>query len=72
MESFELQVDQRTYKVIQSAIGKTTVFSVFSHSSFHTITKVGADCWEVVEHRFGNHQIPLQVIGKSIDDYFGL
>jgi hypothetical protein len=72
MESFELQVYKRTYKIIQSAIGKTTVFSVFSHSSFHTIIKADANCWEVVEHRFGNRQIPLQLIGKGIDDYFGL
>lgn len=71
MESFELRVDKRTYKVIQSAIGKTALFSVFNHASFHTITKADADCWEVVEHRFGDQHIPLQLIGKGIDDYFG-
>jgi hypothetical protein len=69
MESFKLQVDQKTYKVIRCD-ASSTMFSVFNHSSFHTIVKVHNDYWEVIEHHFGDHQIPLQQIGKGIEDYW--
>ncbi|WP_184548746.1 hypothetical protein [Mucilaginibacter sp. FT3.2] len=68
MESFELEVNQKTYKIIRSTSGDIT-FSVFNYSSFHTISKSNPDYWEVIEHRFGNHLIPLQELGKAIDDH---
>jgi hypothetical protein len=71
MESFELKVEQKNYKVIKTTGGDTT-FNVFNHSSFHTIIKINPGYWEVVEHRFGNPQIPLQQIGEGIDEYLGL
>jgi hypothetical protein len=71
MERFELTVNQETYKVVKLVASQAT-FSVFNHSSFHTITKTQANYWEVIEHRFGNPQIPLQKIGKSIEEYLGI
>lgn len=71
MESFELAVNQKTYKIIRATTGKAT-YNVFNHSSFHIITKTSFRGWEVIEHRFGDHQIPLQQIGKGIEDHLGL
>lgn len=71
METFELQVEQKTYKVIRAKSG-SVAFNVFNYSSFHTIAKTRSDRWEVVEHRFGNHIIPLQKLGQGIDDFLGL
>ncbi|HEY9197232.1 MAG TPA: hypothetical protein VIM77_13240 [Mucilaginibacter sp.] len=68
MGSFELQVEQKTYKVIPSASGGVA-FNVFNHATFHVIAKTRAGCWEVIEHRFGDSPIPLQLIGRGIDEY---
>ena len=68
MESFELLIGEKTYKIIRVDTAKTT-FSVFNHSSFHTIAKTNFYGWVVIEHRFGDHQIPLRKIGKGIDEY---
>jgi hypothetical protein len=71
MESFELKIEEKTYKVVKLVAQKFT-FSVFNYSSFHTIAKIQSGRWAVIEHRFGNHQIPLQQIGKSIEAYLGI
>lgn len=71
MKSFELQVNQKTYKIIKLLTAKAT-YSVFNYSSFYTIAKIDTDRWEVVEHRFGDQEIPLQQIGQGIDNYIGL
>ncbi|GAA3994495.1 hypothetical protein [Mucilaginibacter dorajii] len=71
MEAFELKVDDKNYKVVKTTGGNST-YNVFNHSSFHTIVKINSGYWEVIEHRFGNHQIPVQQIGLSIDEYLGL
>lgn len=71
MEPFVLEVEHQTYKIIKLVTAKAT-YSVFNHSLFYTISKTAPDSWEVVEHRFGNHEIPLQQIGQGIDNYVGL
>jgi hypothetical protein len=49
-----------------------TTFSVFNYSSFHTIIKLDPGCWEVIEHRFGDHHLPLQQIGQAIENHLSL
>ncbi|MDN3582739.1 hypothetical protein [Mucilaginibacter flavus] len=71
METFELKVEQKNYKVVKAAEGNAT-YNVFNHSSFHTIVKINPGYWEVIEHRFGNHLIPVQQIGQSIEEYLDL
>jgi hypothetical protein len=67
MEPFVLQVDKRSYKVIPSVNQST--FCVINYASFYTITRLTKGYWEIVEHRFGDHLIPLQEIGRSIEEY---
>ncbi|AYL96385.1 hypothetical protein [Mucilaginibacter celer] len=68
MEPFLLNVGKRTYKVIPSVTNQTT-FSVINYSSFYTIARLTEGYWEIVEHRFGDHSIPLQEIGRHIEEH---
>ncbi|MFB0497163.1 hypothetical protein ABID99_003400 [Mucilaginibacter sp. OAE612] len=71
MEPFELRVNKRTYKIIPSVVNETT-FSVLNYSAFYIITRLTKGYWEIIEHRFGDHLIPLQEIGRSIEEYYKL
>ena len=68
MEPFLLNVDKRTYKVIPSVTNQAT-FSIINYSSFYTITRLTKGYWEIIEHRFGDHLIPLQEIGRHIEEH---
>jgi len=69
MDSFEVTVSEETFKVVRNNPDNYT-FGVFNYSTFHIIKKNYWGTWELVEHRFGTTSIPLNEIGKAIDEYY--
>ena len=45
-------------------------FSVFNHTTCHTIKKTESGVWVAVEHRFGRDNLPLVEIGNAIDAHY--
>ncbi len=69
MESFEVTIDKETFKVVRNSPDNFT-FGVFNYSTFHIIKKNYWGAWEILEHRFGTTSLPLNEIGKAIDEYY--
>jgi len=69
MDSFEVTVNEETFKVVRNNPDNFT-FGVFNYSTFHIIKKNYWGNWEILEHRFGATSIPLNDIGRAIDEYY--
>jgi hypothetical protein len=69
METFEIQIKGETFKVTFDS-PKSSMFNVFNHSTFHTLKRNDYGEWEIIEHRFGKDNLPLDQIGEAIDRYY--
>ena len=73
MESFEIMVNQETYKITRSRSDQNDdFFSVFNYAMCHIIKRNADGKWEKIEHRFGSEHLPLTEIGEAIDKYYNL
>jgi len=69
MESFEVTINEEIFKIVRNNPDNFT-FGVFNYSTFHIIKKNYWGTWEILEHRFGTNCLPLNDIGKAIDEYY--
>jgi hypothetical protein len=69
METFEVIVKDNPYKIIRDPDHRE-LFSVFNHATFYTIRKGIFGNWELVAHRFGPDELPIEEIGDEIDRYY--
>ena len=69
MESFEITVNEQSYKVSRNTIDDA-FFNVFNHATYHIIQKNENGDWVALEHRFGTEKFPLRQAGQAIDSYY--
>jgi len=67
MSAIEVIVRDQTFRIIRNSADSFT-FSVFNYATCHIIAKNDIGIWKRVQHLFGTEIIPIDEIGKIIDN----